>query len=485
MSQSAISGLRGRLTTSKIVLLVVAAAAPLAAVVGTVPLSFALGNGVGVPGMFLFAGAVLLCFAAGYAAMSRRIVNAGGFYTYLARGLGRPAAVAGGLTAVISYNAVSIGLMGAFGYFANLVAVDLGLNLGWEFWAVFAIVTVGALGYRKIDLSARVLSVLIVAAIAVLVILDIGILSNKGTEALPMASVAPGNVFTGAIGVTMMFAFMSFIGFESAALYGEEASNPKRSVPLATYASVIVISVFYALTSWLAVGAIGRDRLVEVAGTELGHLFFTLSTTFVGDTLTSAMQILLCTSLFAAALALHNAANRYMYVLGRERVLPGWLGRAHIRHHSPYRASITQSVLCVLVVGAFAVAGLDPYTNLATSVLGLGTLGIVLLQAAAAVSVIGFFRHRTSRHWWRTGLAPLLGAIALAASAVLLVDNFPILTGTTNPVVNAIPWLLVAAVVVGVGFALWLRSAHPERYAGIAADQQLAPAEQELAGVAS
>jgi amino acid transporter len=235
----------------------------------------------------------------------------------------------------------------------------------------------------------------------------------------------------------------------------------------------------------VAVGAIGKDNLVEAAGKELGNLFFTISTTYVGETLTSAMQILLCTSLFAAALALHNAANRYMFVLGRERVLPGWLGRAHGRHHSPYRASVTQSVLTVLVVGAFSVAGLDPYTNLATSVLGLGTLGIVLLQAAAAVSVLGFFRNRTDKHWWRTGVAPALGAIALAASAVLLIDNFPILTGTANPVVNAIPWLLVVAVVVGVGFAIWLRGAHPDRYAGIAADQAPAPAANELVEVAS
>jgi amino acid transporter len=472
------SGLRGTLTTSKIVLLVVAAAAPLAAVVGTVPLSFALGNGVGVPGMFLLAGAVLLCFSAGYAAMSRRIVSAGGFYTYLARGLGRPVAVAGGLVAVLSYNAVAIGLVGAFGYFADLVAVELGVTLSWEVWSVVAIVAVGALGYRRIDLSAKVLGVLMVAEIAVLAVLDVGVLGNKGTDALPIASIEPGNLFTGAIGVTMMFAFMSFIGFESAALYGEESRNPKRSVPLATYASVIVIAVFYALTSWVAVGAVGTDQLARVASSELGNLFFTLSTTYVGEPLTALMQILLCTSLFAAALALHNAANRYLFVLGRERVLPGWLGHAHERHHSPHRASLVQTGLTVLVVGAFAVAGLDPYTNLATSVLGVGTLGIVLLQAAAATSVLGFFRDREDRHWWRTGLAPLLGAVSLAAAAVLLVQNFSVLTGTDNPVVNAIPWLLVVAAVIGVEYALWLRKAHPDRYAGIAADQEQQPVDE-------
>src|SRR5262249_13547671 len=111
------AGRLGRtVSTPRIVVLVVAAAAPVAATVGTVPLAFALGDGAGVPAMFVFAGLTLLCFSVGYAAMSRRIVNAGGFYTYLARGLGRPPAVAGGLIAVIAYNAASIGLVGATGY---------------------------------------------------------------------------------------------------------------------------------------------------------------------------------------------------------------------------------------------------------------------------------------------------------------------------------------------------------------------------------
>jgi len=459
--------LRGTLNTPKIVLLVIAAAAPLAAVVGTVPLAFALGNGVGVPGMFIFAGFVLLCFSVGYAAMSRRIVNAGGFYTYLSLGLGRPIAVGGGLVAVVAYNAASIGLIGAFGYFAQLTAAQHGLDLPWEVWAGGAIVLVALLGYRQIDLSAWVLSILMVAEIAVLVILDVAVIANKGSHALPLTSVAPSSVFSGAIGVTMMFAFMSFIGFESAALYGEETTNPKRSVPMATYASVIVISVFYALTSWVAVGGVGKDRLQEVAGQQLGNLFFGLSTQYVSPTLTNIMQVFLCTSLLAATLALHNAANRYTFVLGREGVLPAWLGHAHPSYHSPHRAGLAQSVITAVVVGAFAVAGLDPYTSLATSTLGLGTLGIVVIQAAAAVSVLGFFWHREDRQWWRTVLAPLLGTVGLIAAAVLLVRNFSLLTGTTNPVINALPWLLAIAAVGGFAFALWLRVARPERYASL------------------
>lgn len=470
-TSSAVPGLRGALTTKKIVLLVVAAAAPLSAVVGTVPLAFSIGTGPGVPGMFVFAGLVLLCFSVGYAAMSRQVVNAGGFYTYLSLGLGRVPAISGGLVAVVSYCAMSIGLAGAFGYFAQLVGAAVGLNMPWEVWAAIAVVAVAFLGYRQIDLSARVLWVLMVAEIGVLSILDIGVIAHKGGQALPVMSLNPTVVFSGAVGVTMMFAFMSFIGFESAALYGEETRDPKRSVPIATYASVLVIAVFYALSSWVAVGGIGPGHVVGVAGRQLGNLFFSLSTTYVSNLLTTVMQVMLVTSVFAAMLALHNAANRYIFVLGRERVLPGHLGRAHARHHAPHRASVVQSVLSVLVLAAFAVTGLDPYTNLATSLLGVGTLGIVALQAFAAVAVIAFFRRRADRHWWRTMLAPALGAAGLAVSVVLLVTNFPVLVGTGNPAVVSLPWLLVAAVVGGAGYGLWLRAKRPRRFAGIAAAQ--------------
>jgi len=467
MSESS-GGLRGVLNTPKIVLLVIAAAAPLAAVVGTVPLAFALGNGAGVPAIFVFAGVVLLCFSAGYAAMSRRIVNAGGFYPYFSLGLGRPPAVAGGLVAVISYNAASIGLTGAFGYFAKLAGDAYGLHLPWEVWSGAAILVAGVLGYRQIDVSARVLALLMIAEIGVLAVLDFAIIASKGLHALPLASMSPSTVFSGAVGVSMMFAFMSFIGFESASLYGEETRDPRRTVPRATYTSVVVIALFYALTSWVAVGGIGAGSVQKVAGSQLGGLFLLLGANYVSPVLSSVMQILLCTSTLAAILALHNATNRYVYVLGRERVLPGWLGQVHPRHHSPHRASLVQTVLTVGVATAFAVARLDPYTNLATSLLGVGTLGIVVLQLFAAVSVIGYFRRRPDAHWWRTRLAPALGVLGLGASAVLLVLNFPLLTGTDSAVVNSLPWLLVAAAVLGIGYAMWLRARRPERYAGIA-----------------
>lgn len=463
--------LRRSLSTTKIVFLVVAAAAPLTAMVGTVPLGFAIGNGAGVPVTFAFAGLTLLCFSVGYAAMSRLVVNTGGFYTYMARGLGRTPAVGGGLVAVIAYNAATIGLVGAFGYFAALIGSEHGLDLPWEVWAAAAVAVTGFLGYREIDISARILSVLLAGEIAILLVLDLSIVLQRGVQAFPGATFQPDVVLGGGLGVALMFAFMSFIGFESAALYGEETPNPRRSVPLATYASVLLLAVFYFVTSWLAAGGIGAGQVTEVANAQLGDLFFTLSTQYLNSAATTVLQVLLCTSFLAAVLAMHNAANRYLYVLGRESVLPTWLGGVHRRHGAPHRASLVQTAATVVVCAVFALAGLDPYVNLATSMLGLGTFAIVLLQAAAALSVLAFFRARPDRHWWRTGVAPLLGFAGLVTGAVLLVANFTVVTGTDSGLVNSLPWVTVTIAAAGCGYALWLRRARPERYAGLAADE--------------
>lgn len=462
------------LTTPKIVFLVVAAAAPMAAIVGTVPLAFALGDGAGFPALFVLAGLILLCFSTGYAAISRRVVDVGGFYTYISAGLGRPPAVGGGLIALIAYNASTIGLAGAFGYFVQLLAAAHGVHLAWEVWTGGGLVLMALLGYRQIDLSVKVLSLLMVCEMAFLAVLDAAVLHRHGRSALPTQSFDPHTVFGGGLGVGLMFAFICFIGFESAALYGEETRNPQRSVPLATYSSVVLIAVFYAATSWIAVGAIGPGQVAQTAGQQLGGLFIGLSGSYLGQTVTTVMQVMLCTSLFASMLAMHNAADRYLFVLGRDRILPGWLAEVHPRHRSPHRASLAQSALTVLVVAAFALAGLDPYLNLATTMIGIGTLAIIVLQAAAALSVIGFFRRRAGGHWWRTGVAPALGFLGLGVSAVLVVANFATIAGTTTTAVTSLPWLLVAAAVGGVSYALWLRARRPERYAVMAAAEERA-----------
>jgi len=119
-------------------------------------------------------------------------------------------------------------------------------------------------------------------------------------------------------------------------------------------------------------------------------------------------------------------------------------------------------------VVAFAVMRLDPYLNLAASMIALGTLGIVGMQAAAAFSVPRYFNREGGGHWFRTGVAPVLGGLGLATAVVLTATHYSTLTSTTSPVINALPWLYAVVVPVGLGYAYWLRRRRPAVYAGLA-----------------
>ncbi|WP_088942983.1 APC family permease [Rhodococcus sp. 1168] len=465
--KGALSSVSGDLTVAKIVFLVIAAASPLAAVVATLPLAFSLGAGSATPAMYLIAGIILLCFAVGYAAMSRKVVGAGGLYAYIAAGLGPVPAIAAGFVALLAYNALAVMLVATFSYFSQMVFVSLGITLPWPAYAAFAIACTAILGYRRIDLSARIIGVLIVAELAILGIVDLVLIRSFGVDAFPASAFDLTGLGQSALGLGLMFAFTSFLGFEAAALYGEESCNPKRTVPLATYVSVAVVSIFYGVTSWVTVGAIGPDNVRSEATEKLGDLILDLAAVHLGQHVADIMTLLLLTSLFATLLACHNSTNRLTYALGRDGVLPRALGRVHPKYMSPARASVTQSAINCVVISAFAAAGLDPYLNLSVSMSGLGTLGLVLLQATTAFAVIGFFRKRADRHWWRTTTAPLLGGLGLSVAAVLIVVHYRSLTGVDNMVVNALPTMLAIVALIGALYALWLQRYRPAVYAEI------------------
>lgn len=155
----------------------------------------------------------------------------------------------------------------------------------------------------------------------------------------------------GSIGVGLVFALTSFVGFETGALYGEEAADPRRSVSRATYITVVVLGVFFILTSWLIVGALGVDNARREASNQLGLLLFQIAKADVSPALSDAMGVLMCTGMLASMLAIHSVASRYMFALGRDRVLPRVLGRYHARHLSPHVASLTVSAISTARTG--------------------------------------------------------------------------------------------------------------------------------------
>jgi amino acid transporter len=462
---------RRRLGVVHIVFFTVAASAPLTVLGGSVTTTFAVTGVTGVPLSFLLLAVALGLFAVGYAAMSRSVANAGAFYSYLARGLGPTWAVAGAFTALLSYNAIQISLYGLFGAaFGDLVQSMTGVSLPWWAWAAAALIVVGLLGVRRVDLNANVLAVLLVLECAAVVLYDIGAFTHPAAGHVVAAALAPSSLFVPGVGAVFAFGVAAFIGFESGAIYSEECRNPRVTVARATFVALGFTGLFYALSSWAMVVTVGpADLQKQTAEHGPGVVFAGLAAHW-GDGVATMANLLFLTSVFAALLSFHNGVARYLFALGRERVLPTALSRVGTQSGGPVAGSMTQSGLAAVVVALFALFGADPVLQLFTWLSGTAAVGVVLLMAGTSAAVVGYFRTRPrGATLWQRAIAPTLATFALVALLALLIGNFGSLLGTdpTSPLRWILPALVLLAAGVGAICATQLKALRPDIYATI------------------
>jgi amino acid transporter len=296
-----------------------------------------------------------LCAATAIGQLAKHLPSAGGLYTYSARSLGP---WAGLLTAWL------------FVGFQPLVAPFLYLEFGWAMhdvfntsigwhwsgqwvvWVLLMAAIVFLLTYRDVRLSTTAGVILGAFEIGIFAALALWILfSNTGDlSAQPFnPNHAVGDwsgVFKG-----MVFAILAFIGFEAAAPLGEEAKNPRRTVPRAVVGSALAIGLFYVLCAYAWVFGAGFNNFVDQAtGADpwrnLGKVFW--GTGWV------VVFLAICNSIAANSNAAMNAATRVFYSLARNGLAPHALGRTHSRFKTPSSAIIwltATSVVISLLVG--------------------------------------------------------------------------------------------------------------------------------------
>jgi amino acid transporter len=447
--------LSGRLGVGSIVFMVVAAAAPLTVVAGTVPIGIAAGNGPGYPATYLVSAVVLAFFAVGFTAMTRHVPNAGAFYSYIGVGLGRGWGLGSALVALVSYVTVQGAVLGYIGFaLGGLVEGHGGPVLPWWVWAFVVLAITAVLGFRHIELSSKVLGVLLVAEVGIVLLLDAVVIGKGGgDEGLSTAFLTPSEVFSGAPGLGLMFAIAGFIGFEATAIFRDEARDPDRTIPRATYTALAIIGVFYTLSAWAVVSAWGDSSVVAEAAADPGNMVATTAQDYLGTAAADVIQVLLVTSLFAAVLSFHNVLSRYFFSLGNSGVVPAACGRSHARHASPHVASLVTTGLGVALMAVSAIARLDPVLEVFTWLAGIASVGIVGLMLLACVAVLVFFRRTgVDRRPWQTVVAPTLGVLGLAGILVLLVENLPLLMGGSTALGIGAGVLLLLA--LGGGFVL-------------------------------
>ena len=318
-----------------VLFLTVTGAAPISAMLFNTPLSVGYGNGIGTPAGFAFATLILTIFSVGYVSMARKVTAAGGFYSFISHGLGRELGMATGLLdglGVLGVRGVAVWRLCLLRHGqARPVRIR---RRSWYWLALFMVALIGDPGLlRRAHLGAHAGRRTDRRGRGTADLRRPGVWPRR-REHPGRSALNPVNAFkdlpgskdgtaAGAWAVGVFFAFWSWVGFEMAPNYGEESKDPKRIVPMAMYISVIGLGVFYTITSWAAIsGYATTDAAAVQAQTDAAEFLPRPRRAVRQRAAKSAMSYLIITGSFACGMAFHNTTARYLFSLGRERVLP-------------------------------------------------------------------------------------------------------------------------------------------------------------------
>lgn len=469
-----------RLGVGGVVFMIIAASAPLTVIAGGAPTAFAVTGSIGLPLAYVLLGIFLGLFAVGYGTMSTRIQNAGAFYAYIAAGLGVRQGIGAAILALVSYNAMQVGLYGIIGFASSsLLDVLFGIVIPWwlvaiGFWALVAV-----LGVLRMDFSAKLIIVLVVLEFLVVIVADVVGLGNAA-EGISFSPFAPSELFTGSFGAVLAFGIAAFMGFESGAIYAEEAKDPERTIRRATYIAVVLIGIFYAFSSWAFANGVGVSQIIPSAQEYGPDLLFVFLADFVPAWAIDLANLLFVTSLLAALIAFHNAAARYFFALGRPGVIPRVFARVSPRTGSPLGGSIAQSALALVMIVIFAVVGqgsdlgaLYPVVTMFTWLTNAAAFGVVFLMTVTSVAVIGYFRKEPAGYCLFIRIvAPALAALGLGFVFLMILLNFDVLIDSDgfSPLVVVMPGIILGSGLVGLIRGEWMRRKQPDLFNAAAHD---------------
>jgi amino acid transporter len=423
--------------------------------------------GGSTPLAFLLGGVACLALAFVVIGFTRRMATAGYAYTYASRSLGKEAGFMAGWLYFFGFICFVPMTMSGVGY----LAADL-LHISPKLWILFFIIGMSlylVLSIIRIKVTTRVQLIIGIITVAVIVVIDLVTTAKGGSHGQALGAFTFSHTNSGGFnGVFygIIFGVTSYIGFETSADFGEETAHPRRNIPIAVIVATLFAIVLYLWTTYSITIGYGLKNGVKMGNDPVA--LKTTATTFVGSWLGTLAEIGGMCAAFVVCVACATAASRTLFAMGREGVLPRALGQTHPRFKTPVTATITVTVLAIVMAllmgyplsdSAFG-QPLSNYYFWATT----GTLLVIVVYIMICLGgIVYFWNTRASRNW--NPLAhvaiPLVGAVVFGAA----------LYGSIHPAPPGIlkwtPYVALVWLALGIGVLLWLRSTRPDQVAQI------------------
>jgi amino acid transporter len=315
-------------------------------------------------------------------------------YEYLARGTRSSVGVLGAGAYVVGL--LFLGAGGGFvaeGYLLdNLLAGELSVHLGWAAWALLSLAAAVGVNWVGVRIGVRAIVVTTGLSVVPFLVIAVAVIAGGGVAGNTIAVLDPGQTSVSDVFHGILFAVALFIGFETVAALGEEATAPRRTIPRAMIVSIVVCAVFFTLTTYAGAIGFGRGALEDNAWYASGNPFGELGQRYVGHALGWIVNLTIVLDLFSVCVAFTLAASRVLMALARDGLLPSALGRTSRRYRTPTGGLTTITAWSLVVIGWAAISRLGDAAhipNVLEAVLILSATGSYLITLVYVLLAIG------------------------------------------------------------------------------------------------
>src|SRR6202790_2976881 len=301
---------------------------------------------------YLFGTVRLLFVAFSLNQFSRRYTSAGSMYEYTVKGLGPKTGGLSGWRLSWAYMFIGIAGVTGFTHFATklLALTSASGYLSHPTITLFAVCVIAAWFLAYKDITFSTILMLVFEGVSVALILMLAFLALGKTGFADAAQLHPVGHGLKDIGLGVVVAIFSLVGFECATAFGEEAREPLKTIPRAVIASLLLTGAFFVFITYVETHALaGNNPTLDMLDAPLTTLSANLGVKWMGVLISIGAMI----SFFALALSCMNAGSRVLFTMGRYGIFPISIGSSHKRNLTPHVAITMLATIQFLIPTAF------------------------------------------------------------------------------------------------------------------------------------
>jgi amino acid transporter len=410
-----LSGLRGSyLSSVEVLAQSIASIAPSATPALVIPLVYGFaGNGTWLS--YFFATIATILVAANLNQFTKRSASPGNLYAFIVKGLGTDIGVISGWALVLAYLLTASAVLCGFINYANVLLAYAGIAVQAILIGIIGALTAWFIAVKDIKLSARIMLAFEVTSVALIILLAAVVLLKHGF-AVDHAQLTLQGVSPSSLGIGLVLAFFSFVGFESATSLGDEAKNPLKTIPRAVTTSALLVGVFFVLLCYTEVlGFRDSTTALNSAAAPLTDLATLNGVSFFGPLISIGALI----SFWACFLACTNAGARILFLMGQHGVFHSAVGNAHDKNKTP-DVAITISTIVGAVVPFILILNNGGLIEIYGWVGTIATYGFILAYALISISA-PLYLHREKelkRHHIALSAITVLVLLVLIAGSI-------------------------------------------------------------------